>query len=263
MHTDDIAELSGKSVIVTGAAMGIGFGIARRLTAAGANCLLVDLDSGALAAAVGKLESEPGKASGLQIDITDASAGDTIVEACVDRYGSVDILVNNAGIFPTSPVLEMEPAFFDRVMSVNLNALVFLSKAAGARMVAQGNGGKIVNVASIDALHPSMEGLGAYDASKGAVLMFSKNFALEMAPHKVQVNVVAPGAIATEGASRPMSGLTPQQQEEVLSDFIARVPVGRIGTPDDIARVVQFLAGVGSDYMTGAVVVVDGGRLLR
>lgn len=262
MDTGDIARVSGKNVIITGAAMGIGYGIAKRFAAAGANCLLVDLNADVLSEATSKLALEPGQAKVLHVDITDPGAADEVVSGCVAMYGSVDVLVNNAGIFPSAPTLEMTPEFFRHVIDVNLNAAVFLSKAVGRQMAKQGDGGKIVNVASIDAVHPSMEGLAAYDASKGAVLMFSKNFALEMAKHGVQVNVVAPGAIATEGASRPISSLTAEQQQAVLAEFIAKVPVGRIGTPDDVAKAVQFLAGAGSDYMTGALVVVDGGRLL-
>ena len=109
-----------------------------------------------------------------------------------------------------------------------------------------------------------MVGLAAYDASKGGVLMFTRNFALEMAPHGVQVNAILPGGIATEGASRPLagSGMTAEQMNETQSSFVARIPLRRMGDADDIAKVAVFLASSGSDYMTGAHVVVDGGALL-
>lgn len=262
MHTDDIADIHGKNVIITGAAKGIGFGIASRFAHAGANCLLVDNDTDALSDASEKLATEGHPVQILRVDISSDEAADEIVTACSSLFGGVDVLINNAGIFPTRPTLEMTPAFFEHVLAVNLKALVFLSKAAGQQMAAQGNGGKIVNIASIDSLHPSMVGLAAYDASKGGVLMFSKNFALEMAAHGVQVNVIAPGAIATEGAQAPMGTMTAEQQQQMIEQFTRKVPAARFGLPDDIAKVAQFLSGTGSDYMTGSLVVVDGGMLL-
>jgi 2-deoxy-D-gluconate 3-dehydrogenase len=132
-------------------------------------------------------------------------------------------------------------------------------------MAEQGNGGKIVNIASIDALHPSMVGLAAYDASKGGVLMFTKAFALEMAAHRVNVNAIAPGGIATEGTAAPLqgSGMSQADMEAMMQGFIAQIPMGRMGTPDDIGTAAVFLASPASDYVTGEILVVDGGRLLR
>jgi 2-deoxy-D-gluconate 3-dehydrogenase len=132
-------------------------------------------------------------------------------------------------------------------------------------MVEQGNGGKIINIASIDALHPSMVGLAAYDSSKGGVLMFTRAFALEMAQHGVNVNAIAPGGINTEGTSVPLqnSGMTAEQMAAMMEQFAAQIPVGRMGAPDDIAKVVVFLASPASDYVTGELIVVDGGRLLK
>ncbi|HET7465325.1 MAG TPA: SDR family oxidoreductase [Candidatus Dormibacteraeota bacterium] len=251
--------LKGRNALITGAAMGIGYGIAQRFVEAGAKVMLADL-SPIVQPAAAKLDAE---ARGMVLDIADADAAAAAVQRVVDELGSIDILVNNAGIYPTSPVLEMTPEFFDRVIDVNLRGLVFMSKAAGLQMVKQGRGGKIVNVASIDSVHPSMPGLAAYDASKGGVLMFTKNFALEMAPHNVTVNAIAPGGITTEGASKPMQGMTAEQLQQLTKQFISQVPLGRFGTPDDIAKVAVFLASPASDYMTGSLVIVDGGRLLK
>ena len=133
-----------------------------------------------------------------RLDVSSEASCTEAVQRCVEEFGSLDVLVNDAGIFPTSPVLEMTPEFFDRVIAVNLKGRFMMSKVAGAQMVKQGRGGKIVNIASIDSLHPSIIGLAAYDSSEGGVLSFTKSFALEMVAHGVTVNAIAPG-----GASPP------------------------------------------------------------
>ena len=257
-------DLTGKNAVVTGGAMGIGFGIATRLADAGANVLIVDLNREAADAAAKKLAEKPGKVVAAEADVSREDAGEAIVEGCVESFGSIDILVNNAGIYPQVPMLQMTTELFDKVYRINLRGLAFCSKAAAARMIVQGRGGKIVNIASIDAIHPSMVGLAAYDASKGGVLMFTKNFALEVAPYKIHVNAIAPGGITTEGSSRPLagSGMTAEQLAEMMAGFAKQIPLGRMGNPDDIAKVAVFLASSAADYMTGEIVVVDGGRLL-
>jgi 2-dehydro-3-deoxy-D-gluconate 5-dehydrogenase len=256
-------DLSGKNAVVTGGAMGIGFGIARRYVEAGANVLIGDLNDAAAQEAASKLAGGPGEAIAMMADVSDVGAGGALVERCVEAFGSLDIFVNNAGIYPQMPMLEMTPELFDKVYQINLRGLAFCSKAAAACMIAQGTGGKIVNIASIDAIHPSMVGLAAYDASKGGVLMFTKNFALEVAAHGILVNAIAPGGITTEGASRPLSGtMTSDELKQIMAEFAKQIPVGRMGVPDDIAKVAVFLASSAADYMTGEIVVVDGGRLL-
>jgi 2-deoxy-D-gluconate 3-dehydrogenase len=244
--------------------MGIGFGIAKRFVAEGAKVLLVDRDEEALRKAQKSLSGGPGKVEMLAGDVAEEATAQAAVDRCVQAFGSLDILVNNAGIYPQVPVLKMTAEQFDRVIRVNLRGLFLFSKAAGLQMVKQGRGGKVVNIASIDSLHPSMVGLAAYDASKGGVRMFTESFALEMAPHRVQVNAIAPGAIRTEGASRPLegSGMTEAEMRKMTEQFTQAIPLRRMGEPDDIAKATVFLASAGSDYMTGALVVVDGGMLL-
>ena len=259
-------DITGKNVIVTGAALGIGFGIAKRFVEGGANVLIADIDGDAARAAVDKLTPlGPGKAAFVAVDVTADDAGATLVQECKRHFGSIDVLVNNAGIYPQQPMLEMSPELFDRVYRINLRGLAFVSQAVAKALVEQGTGGKIVNIASVDALHPSMVGLAAYDASKGGVLMFTRNFALELAPHGIQVNAIAPGGIDTEGTRAPLegSGMTEEQFAAMKQGFIDdKIPVHRYGEPDDIAKVAVFLASPGSDYMTGSLVVVDGGMLL-
>lgn len=218
--------------MVTGGAQGIGFGIVRRLVEAGADVLVADLN-GPLAEEKAASLTGPGRAIGMGADVTDFGTGAAVVAAAVEAFGSVDILVNNAGIYPQVPMLDMT--------------------------------GKIVNIASIDGLHPSMVGLAAYDASKGGVVMFTRNFALELAPHKINVNAIAPGGIATEGTAAPLegTGMTQAEMDAFMEGYIkAKIPMGRMGEPDDIATAAVFLASSAANFMTGEIVVVDGGTLL-
>jgi 2-deoxy-D-gluconate 3-dehydrogenase len=183
-----------------------------------------------------------------------------MVRAAVGAYGALDIWVNNAGIYPPRPVLEMSEAEWDRVVDVNLRGTFLCSQAAARQMVAQGKGGVILNIASIDAVHPSMVGLAHYDASKGGMLSFTRNLALELAPHNIRVLAIAPGGITTEGTR---AGLGPGvDAEQVLKASEARIPLRRMGVPDDIGRVALFLASDAAAYMTGTMVFVDGGVLL-
>ena len=177
-----------------------------------------------------------------------------MVHDAVEVFGSIDILVNNAGIYPMVPLSELDLKTFQRVIEVNLTGLFLCTKAVSAQMIAQGKGGRIVNVTSIDALHPSMIGLAPYDASKHGAWGFTKNVALELAPHRIFVNAIAPGGIKTPG--------TGDMDRADLEGFEAMIPMGRMGEPDDIGRAALFLASGLSSYMTGSQIVVDGGRLL-
>jgi 2-deoxy-D-gluconate 3-dehydrogenase len=252
-------SLKGRRTIVTGGAMGIGRGIVNRFVDAGARVLVVDKAADKMKLAVDEL-AKRGEVIGLEIDLLEENAPERIVSEAVKGLGGVDVLVNNAGIYPTVPMMSMTQDLFDKVYRLNLKALAFLSKAVAGQMIRQGNGGKIINIASIDSVHPSSVGLAAYDASKGGVLMFTKNFALEMAPHGILVNAIAPGGIATEGASIPTQ--SSDQMKALMESFIRMIPVGRIGQPDDIAKVAVFLASSAADYMAGSLIIVDGGRLL-
>ncbi len=262
MDSHQLFDISGKAAIVTGGALGIGFGIVERLVKAGVEVLVVDTNEQALADVPNRLKE--GKVRTLGLDVSKEDGWDKAVKACVSDFGKLDILVNNAGIYPQVPMLKMDPAVFDKVYAVNLKGLAFLSKAAALQMIKQGRGGRIINIASIDSLHPSMVGLAAYDSSKGGVWSFTKNFAVEVAPHGILVNAVAPGGITTEGASKPLegSGMTDAQMKAQMDAFMVRIPLKRMGVPDDIAKVVLFLASSAADYMTGSLVVVDGGMLL-
>jgi 2-dehydro-3-deoxy-D-gluconate 5-dehydrogenase len=251
----DLIDLTGRTAIVTGGAMGIGLGIARRLHEAGANVVIADLDDSAAARAAGALEdARAGSALAVACDVSSPVSVDQVVGATCERFDDIDILVNNAGIYPMVPLRELDIETFRRVLDVNLAGLFLCTKAASERMIARGGGGRIVNITSIDALHPSMVGLSHYDASKHGAWGFTKNIALELAPHGIWVNAIAPGGITTPGTGA-VTG-------EALEAFEAMIPMGRMGDPDDIGRAALFLASELSSYMTGAQIVVEGGRLL-
>lgn len=258
-------SLSGKRVLVTGGSMGIGMGIVKRFVDSGAKVLIADKATGPAETYIKSLpDNLKSSVALMSIDLLDDGAPDRMVSEMVSKFGGIDVLVNNAGIYPTVPMLEMSTDTFDKVYRLNLRALAFTSKAVAKQMIKQKTPGKIVNMASIDSVHPSSIGLAAYDASKGGVLMFTKNFALEVAKSGITVNAIAPGGIATEGTgmSPSSSGSASEEMKKLIEDFRKMIPMGRLGVPDDIAKVALFLATSASDYMTGSLVIVDGGRLL-
>jgi 2-dehydro-3-deoxy-D-gluconate 5-dehydrogenase len=266
LNAKQLVDLSSKTAIVTGGAVGIGFGIACRLAEAGANVVVVDINKENAEKAVQELTGKGWKAVAVQTDVSNGEDVGRMVAAAVHAFGSVDILVNNAGIYPSKLVMDMEEKDFDRVIAVNLKSVFLCSKAAAGQMIAQGKGGRIINITSIDALHPSSMGLAHYDASKHGVWGFTKNIALELAPHRIWVNAVAPGGIATPGVAAQQKGMPAPggvDMDAMLKAFLEKIPMGRMGEPDDIGRAALFLASDLSSYMTGTQIVVDGGYLLR
>ncbi len=249
----ELIHLDGQVAVVTGGAQGIGRGIAARFVEAGARVVIADLDEGAGTAAAHELGATFQRA-----DLADPQDVEALIGDTVARLGRVDTLVNNAGIYPFKPALEMAVEDWDRVQAINLRGLFVASRAFARAAIARGGGGAIVNIGSIDSFHPSGVGLAAYDASKGGVLMFTRAFALEVAPHGIRVNMIAPGGITTEGVAAGQGSMP----TDLVAQFLARVPLGRWGEPDDIATMALVLATPLSRYMTGAAVIVDGGRLL-
>ena len=257
---ENIIDLTSKTAIVTGGAMGIGEAIAYRLAEAGANVVIADMNEAAAEEAAAKFKTKGWKSISVQTDVSDQPQVERMVEVATEAYGGLDILVNNAGIYPNVPVMELSEESFEHILSVNLKGVFLCTKACAAQMIKQGKGGKIINITSIDAVHPSMAGLAAYDASKHGVWGFTKNIALEFAPHKIWVNAIAPGAVNTPGTGvgTPIG----KELEEIMKLFLAKIPMKRMGEPDDIGRVALFLASDFSSYMTGSQIVVDGGVLL-
>lgn len=257
----ELFNLSGKTAVVTGGAMGIGYGIVRRLYEAGANVVIADIDKKVGEEKAKGLNGKKNQVIFIKTDVSSEKDVKNLISKTVKEFGRLDIFVNNAGIFPSKLVLDMDLGLWEKIQAINLRG-VFLCSREAAKVMLKSGGGNIVNIASIDALHPSMPGLASYDASKHGVWGFTKNFALEVAKKGIRVNAIAPGGINTEGVQKMNAGGAGANQEEVIKQFTQRIPLGRFGQPDEIAMAVLFLASEASSYMTGAMMVIDGGFLL-
>lgn len=243
-----------KTVIVTGAAQGIGKGIALRFAQGGYNVVVTDRDTERSEAAAQEVAAAVAGAEvlGIVADVTDAATVAGLFQKTIERFGGVHVLVNNAGIYPFKPFAEMTADEWDAVMRVNM-AGVFLATQEAVKVLPAG--GSIINISSIASL-VGFENLVHYCASKGGVNGFTRALALELAPRTIRVNAIAPGAIDTPGAFEKAS-------DEVRQKTTANVPLGRIGSPADIAHAAFFLASDEASYITGQVLVVDGGWTVR
>jgi 2-deoxy-D-gluconate 3-dehydrogenase len=257
---NSLLDLRGKAAVVTGGAAGIGYAIAARLAEAGAVVTIADLEEEIAAIAAKELCERGFDVDYVVADVADQTDVARIFEHARVVDQGIDILVNNAGIYPFRPALEMTVGDFERVLAVNLEGTFLCSQQAARLMIADGRGGRIINVTSIDALHPSSIGLAHYDASKHGMWGLTKNLALELAPHQIWVNAIAPGAIATPGTGMAQTAGT--DAAAVLDRMLARIPMARMGDADDIGKVALFLASDMASYLTGSQIVVDGGVLL-
>lgn len=259
-----LLDLSGKGAVVTGAAFGVGFGVARRLAEAGAGVLIADVNAEAAKRAVEKLASHGFKAAWVHCDVAKSSEVKAAMQTAVSTLGNVSILVNNAGIYPFKQIFDMTEADWDEVIDTNLKGAYLCSQEASRHMVKQGRGGCIINIGSTSSLQPSFfPGLVHYAAAKGGLLLLTKSLAKELAPYGIRVNLIAAGGIdprLTEQGRRGLSsGEGPVKSGK---EFLQRVLLGRMGRPDDIGTVALFLASEASSYMTGGLIVVDGGYLV-
>ncbi len=240
--------------LVTGAGRGLGRGVALGLAEAGADVVLAGVsgtdETARLARELGRRVIQ------VQADLRERAAAPRLVAAAVEAFGRLDILVNNAGIIRRAPALEFTERDWDEVIQVNQSAVFFLSQAAARQFVAQGGGGKIINIASMLSYQGGIR-VASYTASKSAVLGLTRILANELAPHRIQVNAIAPGYMATDNTA-PLRA-DPARSAEILG----RIPAGRWGTPEDLRGAVVFLASAASDYVTGCALPVDGGWLAR
>ena len=248
-------RLKDRSAIITGAARGIGAACAAEFLAEGAKVTLVDIDAEAGAATAAKLaETAPDRVAFHAADVSDTAAAATAVEAAVAAFGPVEILVNNAAVVRKGSVLDLDPAVFEQVFRVNLLSYFSMAQAVTRRLVAAGRNGAVINMSSING-QVAIPDQTAYVAMKGGVNQLTKAMALTLAPHGIRVNAVAPGSIGTEMFQKVVGD--PAAYRTVLS----RTPLGRPGEPREVARLCVFLASDDAAYITGEVVVIDGGRM--
>jgi len=243
-------EKTNKTAVVTGAGRGIGKGIAIALAREGYNLVVSDIKQEDGEKVAEELKSMGVKALAVKCDVSNRSEVENLFSKTAKEFGKVDVLVNNAGIFPFVPFAKMQESDWDKVMNVNLKSVYLCSQEALKTMP---KGGRIINTSSV-ASFIGFEGLVHYCASKGGVNGMLRALALELAPQKITVNAVAPGAIDTPGA---------KSTEEAQKQTIALIPLARMGKPEDIANAVVFLASDKSSYITGQIIVVDGGWTLR
>ena len=243
-------ELEGAVAVVTGGTRGIGRSICDELAAAGARVAVVATGEDRAAEVASSLDGE-GHA-GFGCDVSEAAACAGLVAAVEDRLGPVDVLVNNAGITRDNILVRMKDEEWQAVLDTNLSGAFFLMRAVSRGMMKR-RSGKIVNVSSVVGLTGN-RGQSNYAAAKAGLIALTKSVAQELAGRGVQANVVAPGLIETD-----MTAVLP---DDVRDAMLGRVPLGRLGAPEDIARTVRFLVGPGAAYITGQVVVVDGGMVM-
>jgi NAD(P)-dependent dehydrogenase (short-subunit alcohol dehydrogenase family) len=241
-----------KGVLVSGGSRGIGLAAARRFLEEGARVFVGGLDDAEVAEAVEELGAL-GEAGGAAVDVSREGEVKTFVERAGAFLHGIEVLANNAGIAAQEPFLELAAEQWDRTHAVNARGAFLVAQRVGRAMVARGRGGAIVNMASTNALQGEA-GYAHYDASKGAVAMLTRTMAAELAPHGIRVNALCPGKIAT------------RIQEAEDPAYIARfererIPLGRSGTPEEVAAAYAFLASDDASYITGALLVVDGGQL--
>lgn len=244
-----------KVAIVTGAARGLGLACAERLLAEGASVLMVDMLGDELARQCERLGPQA-KAFVADLAQIDAAMAASIADAAVSAFGGIDILVNNAGIIHLAEFTAFPEEEFDKTLRVNLKAPFLIGQAVAKAMIAQGRGGAIVNMSSINALLANPTSL-AYAVSKGGIRQLTSVMAVALIPHGIRVNAVGPGTILTDMVKNSVMA-SEAQRRTVLS----RTPIGRCGEPSEVASVVSFLASEEASYIVGQTIYPDGGRLI-
>jgi len=251
-------HLKDRVALVTGAARGIGRGIAFTLATEGATVAVNYRERADRAEDVVRSIAEAGgQAAVFQANVGEYAEVERMVREVLGRFGRIDILVNNAGVVTRHPILDVPLEEWDRVVRTNLYGCFHCSRLVGRHMVERGGGGKIISISSIHG-RVAKAGMGPYCATKAAIDMFSKQLAVELAPHKINVNVIAAGTIITE-INLPLYQSTLAEDIEKRTAVLQRVPWREIGQPEDIGRAVAFLASDAAPYITGAVLYVDGG----
>lgn len=240
-------------VIVTGASKGIGKGIAHLFAKEGAKLVLIGRDESALNLVTENLAKQRTEVLSIRADVSSSEDIERVIQETLARYGRIDILCHNAGIYPHSRLENMTLEQWQKVIDVNLTGTFLAVKACIPTMKAQG-GGKIVITSSISGPQTALPGFSHYTASKGGIAGFIRTAAVELAKYKININAVEPGNIITEGLN--------EQGEAHMKNMIRAVPLGRLGTPEDVAHAMLFLASEEASYITGQSLIVDGGQTL-
>lgn len=246
-------SFSGRSVVVTGASRGIGKGIARAFTQAGANVLITARNQEELDHTAAELSDLPGEVTTLAVDVSQRAQCDRMVAVAEERHGGLDVLCANAGIFPSFDLANMRSEELDHVMRVNFQGTVFAVQAA-IPLLERSRRGRVVVTSSITGSITGFHGWTAYGASKAAQMGFIRTAALELASKRITINAVQPGNVRTEG----LDGMG----QDYLDQMTAAIPLGKLGTVDDIGHAALFFASDEASFITGQGLVVDGGQVL-
>jgi NAD(P)-dependent dehydrogenase (short-subunit alcohol dehydrogenase family) len=244
--------LEGKAAFVTGGGSGLGQAIAAGLASAGACVAVSGRDSGKLFETVSMITKAGGRAIAVPMDILDTDSVNDAVSRIVEEYGRIDVLVNSAGVHLKKETLEVTDEEWSRVIETNLTGSFRVCRAVGTQMKVQGRG-KIINIASLGSF-VALKDAAAYTSSKAGIILLTKNLAVELAPFNIQVNAIAPGVFRTALNAKVLVG-------ERLERILANTPMKRLGTPEELAGTAVYLSSKASDFVTGAVIPVDGGFL--
>jgi len=247
-------SVESKVTIITGGAQGIGFACGQRFAAEGARVVLADINADLGEAAAEALRGDGADAMFILCDVGDKTQVTSLIEKTVERYGRLDVMIANAAILHIADILDLEEEDYDRVLRVNLKGFFLTGQAAARQMVAQGGGGTIINMSSIQAII-TLPNILTYSICKGGVKQLTVSMALALADKGIRVNAIGPGSIATEMVKKLMV------DDEARRKLLSRTPLGRLGDPSEVAAVAAFLASDDASYITGETIYVDGGRL--
>ncbi len=247
-------RLKDKVAVVTGAAAGIGLACARRFAAEGAKVVLADIDIEKGVAAAATIAESGAEARFIACDVGDKAEVDALIAGAAEAYGGIDCAIANAGIVHACDFLELAEEDFDRVIRINLKGVFLTGQAAARQMVAQGRGGTIINMSSVNAVM-AIPAITPYVVAKGGVNQLTKVMALSLVDKGIRVNAIGPGSIMTEVFKTVIT------DQAAMNKILSRTPMGRVGEPDEVASVAVFLASDDSSYITGQTIYPDGGRL--